>query len=436
MSAPVAELEAGERRQRVNRYRWRGFNRELGRLQTGELDAPSENAAHAILVERGIDPLSVYRSQENSLLRRDVQLRRKIPLKDLAWFLRKFALAQKSGIRPYQALVHIGQSKTSPLLAAVVNDVADQIRQGVQLQAALEPHAKALGPLVVPIIRAGEQSGRLEEELDRLIKITEDQVELRRAIRSAMTYPIMVISILIAVMGGVLLFVVPRFKQLYTLLHGKLPAPTEMVIGISNGLVSHWYAVFIVIGLAAFLITRTLKFPPWRRVFDMALLRLPRIGDFLLQADLARVTSVLASMIEAGVPVMEGLKIASDVTTRILLADGLKEVRRIVMSRGALISTAMKEYNQGSRGPDVFPDFLIQIVQDGEESSGLPELLFRYSDAASSEVKAFVDGLKSIIEPLLMAVIGVGIGAIVVALYLPMFRYITLILKTGGASGG
>jgi type IV pilus assembly protein PilC len=278
---------------------------------------------------------------------------------------------------------------------------------------------KTFPPLYLAMVRAGEVGGVLDETMTRLAATLEKQLELRAKVKSAMTYPIVVAAIVVLIVTGMLLFVVPMFEGMYKDLGGKLPLPTQILINASQLMLHIWWLVaFVLVGVTV-AFRRWIAKPEGRLRWDQFKLRVPIFGPLMAKSALARFARTLAALIRSGVPIMESLDIVGDTTGNAVISRALVAARERIRL-GESVSTALTN-------DDVFPPMVVQMIAVGEETGALDHLLEKIADFYDAEVQATVDSLTSLIEPALMVFMGVSVGGMVIALYLPMFQLINLV---------
>jgi len=315
------------------------------------------------------------------------------------------------------------QIESKPLREAMLQ-VRQEVEQGSSLSTSLEKLPKVFPPLYIAMVRAGEVGGQLDEVLLKLSTTLEKQVELRQKVRSAMAYPAIVFCAVIVIVTAMMIFIVPIFKHLFTSLNGQLPLPTRIVIAISNVVASVWLLVVIAaIVLIVVAMRRWIATPSGRRRWDAFKLRPPVFGPLTHKVALARFCSTFSSLLSAGVPVIEALDIVSSNAGNQIVADALIGAQDGVRE-GKNLSAILAKY-------PVMPIMVTQMIETGEESGALDDMLDKVSIFYDNEVNATVDSLTSILEPLIILFMGACIGAIVISLYLPMFDYVKLLQRPG-----
>lgn len=390
-----------------------------GAIHEGSLEAQNEQLVIAKLREMGYVPVSVTQRRQSRLSADMAIGSKKVDLRDVAVLSRQLATMVNAGLSIIRALAILTEQTESKALAAVVQQVKADIEHGLSLSQAISKHPKVFPPVYLSMVRSGETGGMLDEVLLRLAVTLEKQLELRRRIRSAMTYPIAIGCIIVLIVTAMLAFVVPMFEGMYRDLGGTLPAPTRLLIAVSDILTSYWWAVGATSAAAVVGVRRWGATPAGRYSLDRLMLKLPVFGRLIHKTAIARFTRTLSSLIRSGVPIMESLDIVGDTAgnavVRTATADAKDRVRV-----GESLSASLA-------GHDVFPEMVVQMMAVGEETGALDDMLEKIAEFYDSEVSATVDALTSLIEPLLMVAMGLTVGGMVVALYMPMFQIINLV---------
>lgn len=390
-----------------------------GQIIEGELDADNTSVVASKLREMGYIPVSIDK-KDGGGLKRDITIGgNKVKTKDLAIFSRQFATMINSGLSLLRSLNILAEQTESKKLAETIKEVRNDVETGGSLSASLAKHPKIFSELYVAMVKAGESGGNLDSTLLRIASTIEAQVALTQKIKSAMTYPIVVFSLVLIIVSAMLIFVVPMFKKLYDELGGKLPAPTQMLIGVSEIVKNYWWllallAVGFTMGLKAWKKTER-----GRMIWDTFLIKVPIFGPLFHKVALARFTRTLAELIRSGVPILESLEIVSQTVGNKVISKAILDVQQSVRE-GESIARPLLDHS-------VFPPMVVQMIAVGEETGAIDTMLEKIADFYDQEVAAAVDSLTSLIEPLLIAVMGASVGAMVIALYMPMFNIINLI---------
>ena len=346
---------------------------------------------------------------------------KKVTPKALQIFSRQFATLIQAGVSIVSALVILEEQTEDKNLAVVIADIREDVESGVVLSRAMGRHSKVFNRLYVAMIEAGEASGTLDRVLDRVAIQIEKETKIKRRVKSAMVYPIVVLSFATLVLVGMLLFLIPVFVGIFKTLNGQLPMLTQIVVDMSNFLRGYWFIVFPVLG--AWRSSGCCRFKQTeqgRALWDRLKLKLPmKIGDVVLKVAMARFTRTLSTLVSAGVDIVKALEITGSTAGNVVLEDALVEVRRRV-HEGARIATPLEELA-------IFPPMVSQMVKIGEETGELDRMLGKIADFYEDEVDASVAALTSIIEPIMMIGVGVMVGIIVISMYLPMFKMLQLV---------
>jgi type IV pilus assembly protein PilC len=394
---------------------------QSGKLVEGQLEAEDANLVVGKLRQMGYTPIAVEAKHDNKL-KADIKipgLSGRVKMKDVAVFSRQFATMINSGLSLIRSLAILADQTENEELARVIGEVRLDVEKGVSLSAAIAKHPKVFSRLYIAMVRSGEIGGVLDAVLMRLADTIEKQVELRRKIRSAMTYPIVALSICILIATAMLLFIVPQFKAIYADLGGQLPLPTRILISASD-MLKKWFPVFIVLGgVGVYLFRRWIKTENGRMIWDRFKLRMPVFGLLTRKTALARFSRTLAALTRSGVGILEALDIVSETAGNEVVSVALRETQSAV-KRGDTLARPLEQH-------EVFPPMVTQMISVGEETGALDEMLDKIADFYDQEVTATVDALTSLIEPLMIVVMGAMVGGMVISLYLPMFNIIKLI---------
>jgi type IV pilus assembly protein PilC len=389
-----------------------------GALLSGEIQADSRDLVLAKLREMEYIPLEV--KKKSAGLKKEISLRPgRVKLKHLAVFSRQFATMVNSGLPLLRTLAILADQTESKELAKVVGEIRLEVERGSSLSDAMEKYPKAFNSLYVAMVRAGEISGNLDRVLLRVADTIEKEVSLRRKIKSAMTYPVVVFALVVIILTVMLVFVVPTFKNLYADLGGTLPGPTRLLIAISDTVRQFFLFVLGGIALGVWGLRQWLKTDRGRYAFDRFKLKVPVFGELFRKTALSRFSRTLGTLSRSGVPILQALDIVHDTVKNAVVARAVRDVQTSVKEGESLTRPL-------SRHP-VFPPMVVQMMAVGEETGALDTMLEKIADFYDEEIEATVESLTSLIEPVLIAVVGGTVGAIVIALYLPTFRIFELI---------
>lgn len=392
-----------------------------GRLLQGALEGDSTTLVANKLRSMGYVPVTVER-QGSSAFQKELSipgLTDRVSHKDIAVFCRQFATMIDSGLSLIRALHILGAQTESKKLGEIVEEVRQDVEKGASLSQALARHPKAFNRLFVAMVRAGETGGVLDRVLLQLADIIEKQVELKRKITSAMTYPVAVLGLVLLIVTAMLLFVVPQFETMYDDLGGTLPLPTRLLLGLS-AVVTTFFPLLLLGGVAAvYLFRRWIGTESGRATWDSFKLRVPIFGKLVHKTSLTRFARTLAVLLRSGVPILEALEITSETVNNAVVSEAVKDVQEAV-KRGETVHEPLATHA-------VFPPMVTQMLAVGEETGMVDVMLEKVADFYDQEVEATVDALTSLLEPLLIVVLGGAVGAMVVSLYLPMFQIINLV---------
>ncbi|MDH3745093.1 MAG: type II secretion system F family protein [Acidobacteriota bacterium] len=397
-------------------FQWKGRNR-AGELQEGVLLADSKGAATATLRQQQIRVTNLRRKgREIPLLPR---LPSKIKQKSIALFTRQFSVMLDAGLPLVQCLEILGEQQEHPKFATIIDKVRSDVESGASLAEAMRRHPGGFEELYVNMVAAGEAGGILDIILQRLSIYLEKAVKLKNMVKSALIYPVAVIGIAALVVWIILWKVIPVFSQLFLGLGGELPALTRGVVAASNFVGD--YSIYIGIGLVLlfFAVRGYHRTEKGKRVLDSALLRIPIIGDLLRKIAVARFCRTLSTLTASGVPILDGLKITAKTAGNSIIEDAIMAVRKSV-EEGKTLSGPL-----GDTG--VFPPMVVQMINVGEQTGALDQMLSKIADFFEDEVDTAVGGLVKLIEPFMIVILGVIIGTIVAAMYLPLYTIITQI---------
>jgi type IV pilus assembly protein PilC len=390
-----------------------------GDLLAGELQADSQDLVLSRLREQGLIPLEI--KVKSAGMGKEIKFlsRKKVKLKDLSVFSRQFATMINSGLPLLRSLAILEQQTEAKELAKVIGQMRLDVEQGTALSTAMAKHPHAFGRLYVAMCRAGETGGVLDSVLLRLADTLEREVELRRKIKSAMAYPVVVMIVVVLILSAMLLFVVPTFKNLFASLGGTLPLPTRLLLAASEGFKKYFLFVFLAVGAMIFAFRRWKKTDRGRYAVDRLKLKLPIFGQLFQKTALSRFARTLGALSRSGVPLLQSLDIVAETVENGVMANAVRDVQTSVKEGESLAEPLSRH--------EIFPPMVVQMLAVGEETGALDTMLEKVSDFYDDEITATVDALTALIEPLLIVVVGGTVGLIVISLYLPMFRLIDLI---------
>jgi len=394
---------------KVSTYAWEGVDRK-GTKVTGELTGTNLALVKAQLRKQGINPSKV-RKKSASLFGGG----KKIKPMDIALFTRQMATMMRAGVPLLQSFEIIGEGFDNPNMRKLVDELKQEVAAGNSFATSLRQKPQYFDDLYCNLVHAGEQAGALETLLDRVATYKEKTEALKSKIRKAMNYPIAVVVVALIVSSILLIKVVPQFQIVFQGFGAQLPAFTLMVIGLSEIMQSYWWMVLLGLIAAIFAFKQAhKKSQRFRDFLDRAVLKLPVVGDILYKSAVARYARTLSTTFAAGVPLVEALDSVSGATGNIVFKNAVNKVKSDV-------STGM-QLNFSMRSTGVFPTMAIQMTAIGEESGALDEMLDKVATYYETEVDNMVDSLTSLMEPLIMCFLGIIVGGLVVAMYLPIFQ--------------
>lgn len=394
---------------------------KTGNVVEGVLEADSQALVANKLRQMGYVPVAIAR-QQTSAMKKEIKIPGfggKVKLKELSVFSRQFATMINSGLTLLRSLSILAEQTESKPLAAVINVVREDVEKGASLSQALSRHPKVFSRLYVAMVRAGETGGVLDSVLLKLAATIEKQVELRQKVKSAMTYPVAVLALVLLIVTAMLIFIVPTFENMYASLQGTLPLPTRILMLVSK-IVAKWFPLLVVAELVfAWLFKRWIATDGGRAHWDRVKLRIPIFGNLVHKTALARFSRTLSVLLRSGVPILESLEITSETVGNTVMARAIKDVQESVKS-GEPLARPLANH-------PTFPPMVVQMMAVGEETGALDEMLDKIGSFYEQEVEAIVNALTSLLEPILIVILGGTVGGMVVALYMPMFKIINLI---------
>ncbi|WP_342129960.1 type II secretion system F family protein [Hydrogenophaga sp. OTU3427] len=387
-------------------FEWEGKDRN-GKTVRGETRAAGENQVQASLRRQGILPSKIKKRRMNS--------GKPIKPKDIAIFTRQLATMMKAGVPLLQSFDIVGRGNPNPNVARLLNDIRTDVETGTSLSSAFRKHPLYFNNLYCNLIEAGEAAGILEELLDRLAIYMEKTEGIKSKIKSALMYPIAVMVVAFVVVTIIMIFVIPAFKEVFSSFGADLPAPTLMVIAISEFMIAYWWLIFGLLGGGMYFFLQA-----WQRnekvqqFMDRVMLRIPIFGTLVEKSVVARWTRTLSTMFAAGVPLVEALDSVGGASGNSVYALATEKIQQEV-STGTSLTQAMTNAS-------IFPSMVLQMCAIGEESGSIDHMLGKAADFYEAEVDEMVAGLSSLMEPIIIVVLGTIIGGIVVAMYLPIFK--------------
>ncbi|MCE9785150.1 type II secretion system F family protein [Shewanella algae] len=393
---------------KIHTFTWKGQNRD-GKLSSGELRGTSITEVKTLLKSQGINPKTVRKKSASMFGDK------KIKPMDIAVITRQIATMLAAGVPLVTSIELIARGHEKNKVRVLLGTVLADVQAGIPLSDALRPHRIYFDDLYVDLVAAGEHSGSLDAVFDRIATYKEKSEALKSKIKKAMLYPAAVVVVAVAVTALLLVVVVPQFEEIFRGFGAELPAFTQLIVSISRGLQNTWYLFLAGIVISVWLFVRAHRNSEnFRNRIDEMVLKIPLIGEILHKGAMARFARTLATTFAAGVPLIDGLESAAGASGNYVYRKALLNVRTEVMA-GMQMNVAM-------RTTKLFPDMLIQMVMIGEESGSLDNMLNKIANIYEMQVDDAVDGLSSLIEPIMMVVIGTIVGGLIVGMYLPIFN--------------
>ena len=394
---------------------------KTGKTVDGSLEGEGKEAVSARLRQMGYVVVSLEEHGGGIIGQMNqIKFGTGIKPRDITIFARQFSTMINAGLSLTKCLSVLGQQTESDGLRVIIAQVGKDVEAGQSLSDSMAKHTKVFPPIFVNMVRAGETGGVLDEVLGRVADHFENEQRLKAKIKSAMTYPIAMGSLVLIVLVAMMVFVVPVFQGMFSSMGGQLPLPTQILVNISEG-ARGWPGLITVISA----IVLNIVFRWWkatesgRYMWDSMRLRMPVFGTLVRKIALAKFTRTFGTLVSAGVPILSALEIVGSTSGNAVVEIAVKKIRSAI-KEGETIAKPLSE-------SPVFPSMLVQMIAVGEETGALDAMLNKIADFYDEEVSTAVDGLTSLIEPLMMATLGVIVGAIVIALYMPMFQVITLV---------
>ncbi|CAN5342695.1 type II secretion system F family protein [soil metagenome] len=391
-----------------------------GKTKTGTMTGASSKAVSDRLRDSGYAPVSITEKKE-SLGKKEITIPgmgNKVALTDLAVFSRQFATMINAGLSLIRALNILAQQTENKKLAEIIGEVRSDVEQGKPLSSSMAEHEQ-FPKLFIAMVRAGETAGMLDQVLMRIAATLEADVALRRKIKSAMTYPVVVLVMAVVLSSAMIIFIVPTFEGLFESLGGELPLPTQVLVTISQLMRGFWYIIVFLPILAWQGFKYARKQPRVRFFLDAWKLKVPVFGPLFHKVALSRFARNFGSLLRAGVPILSALEIAADTVNNGVMSNAINDVK-----------TAVKE-GESIAGPlakhPIFPPMTVQMIAVGEETGAIDEMLEKISDFYDDEVNAITEQLTALLEPVMIAVLGGIVGGMVIALYMPMFKIFELV---------
>jgi len=390
-------------------FTWEGTNRQ-GRKVKGESNAPNLALIKADLRRQGITPLKIKKKSSVTGKRK-----KKITAKDIAVFSRQLATMMSAGVPLVQAFEIVGRGHENPSMQELIMAIKADVESGTALAQALSRHPLYFDDLFCNLVNAGEQAGILENLLDKIATYKEKVEAIKGKIKKALFYPIAIVVTAFIITAILLVFVIPQFESMFSSFGADLPALTAFVIKLSDIFQTYWYIIFGGAGGAVYaLIQAKKRSKAFNRAMDVLILKLPIIGEIITKATIARFARTLSTMFAAGMPLVEAMETVAEASGNSVYTEAILGIRDDIAT-GTQMNISMKACG-------LFPSMVVQMVAIGEETGAVDSMLAKVADFFEEEVDNMVDGLSSLLEPIIMAVLGVLIGGLVVAMYLPIFK--------------
>jgi type IV pilus assembly protein PilC len=394
---------------------------KAGKLTSGKLEAESQSQVAAKLKGMGYAPLSI--TQTNSGLSKEISFggfgKKKVTLKDLAVFSRQFATMINAGLSLLRALNILTEQTENKELARVLGEVRNDIETGNPLSAGMAKHPEVFPPLMINMCKAGEIGGFLDSVMLQIAHNYEAETKLRGKVKSAMTYPVVVLCIAVVAVIGMLLFIVPTFEALFDTLGGTLPLPTQVLVKLSAALKFLIVPVIVLVVVGLFVWKKIKRKEGVRNVVDPLKLKIPVFGELIRKIALTRFSRNLGTMMSSGVPILQSLDIVAETTGNVVIERATRAVQESVRT-GESLAAPLAQHA-------VFPPMVVQMMAVGEETGALDTMLGKIAEFYDQEVEATTESLTALLEPLMIAFLGAIVGSMIVALYMPIFKIFELI---------
>ena len=406
MATATATGAAANRRIKDIVFEWEGKDKN-GKPVRGEMRAGGEAMVSASLRRQGI--------MVNKVKKRRMSGGKKIKQKDIAVFTRQLSTMMRAGVPLIQSFDIVARGSTNPRMTRLLTDIRSDVETGTSLSAAFRKHPLYFDALYCNLVEAGEAGGILETLLDRLALYQEKTMAIKNKIKSALIYPIAVMVVAFVVLSVIMIFVIPAFKEVFTSFGADLPAPTLVVMALSEIFVKYWWLIFGIVGGGTYFFLQSWKRSiKMQKTMDRLMLKVPVFGDLVYKSSVARWTRTLSTMFAAGVPLVEALDSVGGASGNAVFAEATEKIQKDV-STGSALTTSMQ-------ATGVFPVMVLQMCAIGEESGALDAMLGKAAEFYEDEVDEAVKGLSSLMEPFIIVILGVLIGGIVVSMYLPIFK--------------
>jgi type IV pilus assembly protein PilC len=397
------------------KFQWEARSR-TGSAQKGVMEAPSQAMVEAQLKKYGFTGITI--KEEGKGLSKGFKLpgfgRKKVQTKEIVIFTRQFATMIDSGLPLVQCLEILSSQQENPTFKDVLLKVKESVESGSTFADALSKHPTVFDRLYVNLVAAGEVGGILDTILNRLAAYTEKAMKLKKQIKGAMVYPATIMSIAVIVVGVIMIFVIPTFAKMFAEFGGDLPAPTKIVINLSNFIVKYIVLIIAAIFGIIYLVKKYYSTEKGRKVMDRFALKAPIFGQLIRKVSVAKFTRTLGTLVSSGVPILDGLDIVAKTAGNVIVEEAIMKVRQAI-SEGKTIAEPLQQSG-------VFPPMVVQMIAVGEATGAMDAMLSKIADFYDDEVDDAVSALTAMMEPLLMVFLGVVVGGLVIAMYLPIFK--------------
>ncbi len=383
-----------------------------GRVFKGELEAPDEAQARVKLRSQRLVPIKLAKAEQQVATVKKIG-GRGVPLKDLQIFTRQLATLLASGIPILQSLEVLSQSARSPALQHALKEISLEINRGRRFGEAMAEHPRVFDRFYVNMVKAGEESGSIDQILGRLAVYIEKAAKITSKVKGAMVYPAAILFVATLVVSGLLIFIIPKFEALFASSGQELPGLTKMVVNMSKGLMKYWWLIIASVVGGGFLSVNYYRSADGRKTVDSVAIDLPVVGDLIVKASIARFTRTLSTLLGSGVNIMDSLDIASKVVGNHVIENALLRAREAIAEGKSLTVPLAKE--------KYIPNMVTQMIGVGEQTGAIDQMLAKVADFYEDEVDNAVTALTSLMEPLMMVFLGGIVAVIVVAMYLPIF---------------
>lgn len=384
-----------------------------GEVKKGEMDAADETVVRGLLRRQGLKSINVKKKPKD-VLEYLPFLKQKVKEKDIVVFARIFATMINAGLPLIQCLDLLSQQEQNKTFAKIITTVKEDIEGGSTLHDALKKHPRVFDELFVNLVAAGESGGILDVILNRLSNYMEKAMKLKSRVKSAMTYPAIVLVVAVAVVALLLVYVIPVFKKLFESMGGQLPGPTQFLIDVSEFTQSYFLFMIGFLAVFVYLFRRYYRTEKGRRTVDALVLKAPVFGPLIKKVAVAKFTRTLSTMLGSGVPILEGLSIVSKTAGNVIIESAIMKTRQSI-SEGRTIAEPLAE-------TDIFPPMVVQMIAVGEATGALDAMLEKIADFYDDEVDTAVGALTTMLEPFMMVFLGVVVGGMIICMYLPIFK--------------